>query len=106
MFIGKYELDGEEYFSIYHKNKYGTYFEWFTDTFSPNCEDIETLDFTIKGKNYQERKGCLQDIAIEWSNHFSQYSWSYAELAEIGDFFCTNGKRYGLLKEFRENAIC
>lgn len=106
MFIGKYELDGIEHFSIYHKNKYGAYFEWFTDTFSPNCEDIETLDFKISGKTYQERKASLKDLAKEWQLHFSQFSWSYGELAEITDYFYKNGKRYGLLKVFKENAIC
>lgn len=104
MFIGKYELDGKKYFSIYRKNEFDSYFEWFTNTF--NCEDIETLDFTIKGKNYQEKKGCLKDIAIEWSNHFCQYSWSYGELCEINNYFYKNGKRYGLLRKFHENAIC
>ena len=30
---------------------------------------------------------------------------SYSELAEVGERFYTLGKRYGLLKEFRENGI-
>lgn len=108
MFIGKYELDGELHFDIYFYSNYGEqgYQLWFKDTFSPNCENIEVLDFKIKGKNYKERKGCLQDIAITYSNHFASLSWSYGELATIGDYFYTNGKRYGLLKDFKENAIC
>lgn len=30
---------------------------------------------------------------------------SYNELAEVGERFYTLGKRYGLLKEFRDNGI-
>lgn len=112
MFIGYYELDGEEYFNIYYygKNIYGNYNSgwdlWFKDTFSPTCENIKILNFKIKGKTYEERKGCLRDLAIDYSHNFASLGWSYGELAEICDWFYRNGKRYGLLKEFRENAIC
>ena len=106
MFIGYYELGGKEYCAIYYKNRDG-YLQWCRDIFSPMCENIKILDFTIKGKTYKERKGCLYDIAVEWSNtFFSIYCWSYGELAEICDYFYRNGKRYGLLEEFKENAIC
>lgn len=105
MFIGYYELENNEpYFNIYYKNKYG-YKQWQEDTFS-GVYNIEILDFKISGKNYQERKASLEDLAKEWQNNFSSLSWSYGELAEIDNYFYENGKRYGLLKEFRENAIC
>ena len=104
MFIGKYELDGKTYFNIYYKN--GGYALWFEDTFSPNCENIEILDFKIGGKDYKERKSNLVELAKEWQLYFSGYSWSYSELWEIENYFLENGKRYGLLKEFRENCIC
>ena len=104
MFIGKCELDGKEYNNIYFKP---TGWElWHKDTFSPNCENIEVLDFKIKGKNYKERKGYLENIAIDYSNNFASLSWSYGELFEIKIWFYENGKRYGLLREFRENGIC
>ena len=105
MFIGKYELEGKLYNNVYESNFYG-FREWHRDTFSPTCKNIETLFLKVRGKTYKERKGYLQDIAIEWSNNFSQYNWSYGEIAEITSFFYENGKRYGLLKEFRENGIC
>lgn len=104
MFIGKYELDGKEHFDIYYDGN--DIRLWNQRTWSPTCENIETLDFTIKGKNYQERKGYLENIAIDYSNNFASLSWSYGELAEIGNWFYENGKRYGLLREFRENGIC
>ena len=82
MFIGYYELDGQQCFTIYYKNKYG-YEAWCKDTFSPMCENIEILDFKISGYNYKERKESLEELAISWQLHFSHLSWSYSELAEI-----------------------
>lgn len=82
---------------------------------APRVPTIEELDehiicfvpLIVSGKTYQERKADLKEKAIEWSNTQGSYPrWSYGELGEIQDFFETNGKRYGLLKEFRENAIC
>jgi hypothetical protein len=101
MFIGKYELDNQVYFNLYF-----SWEQWHTDTFSPNCENIEILEFRLNGETYQEKKESLRELAIEYQSRFTQYCWSYAELAHIGHYFYTNGRRYGLLKEFRENAIC
>ena len=65
------------------------------------------IPFKVSGKTYQERKADLQDKAIEWSNTQGEYgAWSYGELADIQEFFENNARRYGLLQEFRENAIC
>ena len=105
MFIGYYELEGKEHFNIYYKNSEG-FREWNKDTFSPTCENIEILDFKIGGKTYEERKNNLEELAKEWQLRFSSLSWSYGELAEIGNYFYNNGKRYGLLRVFKENAIC
>lgn len=106
MFIGVYTLDNyntTEY-SIYYKNNNG-YKAWYNDTFSPNTEIIGVLDFTIKGNNYKERKASAEDLAIEYQLHYSQYPWSYGELAEITDYFYRVGKKYGLLGVFKENGI-
>lgn len=65
-----------------------------------------TLDFSIHGKTYREKQAEVEDKAKEWQSIFSQYSWSYYELYIIQNWFYENGKRYGLLKEFKENAIC
>lgn len=57
-------------------------------------------------KTYAENKERARDIAIEWSHIAAeQGNLSYSELAEAGDYFYRLGKRYGLLREFRENAI-
>ena len=55
--------------------------------------------------NYQKRKEAARQEAIDWQLNDSDYPYSYEGLAIIGDYFCKLGKRFGLLREFRENAI-
>lgn len=54
---------------------------------------------------YRERKETARAQAIEWQLEFAEHCYSYSELAHYSDYFKQVGKRYGLLKEFRENAI-
>lgn len=105
MFIGCYELENEQYNNIYYKNKLG-YKLWKEDTFNPNTKNISLLDLTIKGKTYKERKYFAEEIAKMWQIGFSSLNWSYNELAIMNEYFYKIGKRYGLLKEFKENCIC
>jgi len=54
---------------------------------------------------YQTGKEKARQIAIEWQMEASEQNYSYGELADYGEYFRKIGKRYGLLKEFRENSI-
>ena len=64
------------------------------------------MDFTLHGYGYKRKKESLYNLAIEWSNTVSELVLSCNELAEVSQFFERNGSTYGLLTEFRENAIC
>lgn len=55
--------------------------------------------------NYQKRKEQARQEAIEWQHEFAEHNYSYYDLYEFGNYFYKQGKRYGLLKEFRENGI-
>lgn len=55
--------------------------------------------------SYQERKEKLRNEAIQWQNDFSEGDHYMSEYAEWGSYFEKMGKRYGLLREFRENGI-
>ena len=55
--------------------------------------------------NYQKRKEAARQEAIDWQLEESQYPYSYGGLLIIQDYFYKLGKRFGLLREFRENAI-
>lgn len=56
-------------------------------------------------KTYQARKEEARDKAIEWQREASERCLSYGELAEAGAYFYKLAKRYGLVKEFKENGI-
>lgn len=56
-------------------------------------------------KTYQERKEEARDRAIEWQREAGKRCLSYGELAEAGAYFLKLAKRYGLIKEFKENGI-
>ena len=79
--------------------------EYHAATFSPDCiiEHINRLE--IKGKTYSERREHLRNLAIDIQSA-NNGGLSYSEYAILADFFDRNAKKYGLLTEFRENAIC
>jgi hypothetical protein len=54
---------------------------------------------------YQEKKADAREKAINFQQVFSECDFSYSEIIEYQDYFLKQGKRYGLLKEFRENGI-
>lgn len=54
---------------------------------------------------YREKKARLREEAVRWQHDFSRHVYSYGELAEIQAYFEKEGKKYGLMKEFKENGI-
>ena len=56
-------------------------------------------------KTYAELKAEKRQEAIDMQNEISNESLSYGGLVIIQEYLEKIGKRYGLLKEFRENGI-
>ena len=56
-------------------------------------------------KTYQDNKARVRDMAIQWQMECEDHSYSYGELSDFQEIFNRLGRRYGLLKEFRENGI-
>ena len=104
MFLARYSINNTTYNNIYIK-KYGGFEAFKNDTFSPDTKNIDILDFSIKGKTYKERKANAEEKALVFQCDFSCLPWSYGELATIYEQFKKIGKRYGLLKVFKENCI-
>ena len=55
---------------------------------------------------YQQKKEQVRNEAIDWQDWLSENNVSYEGLAIASDYFEKQGRRYGLLQEFRENCIC
>lgn len=75
------------------------------DTFTPDPDYNVLVLGEIHGKTYAERKADAESKAIEFS-HFDASGLSWGEYAMISGYFEKVGRRYGLLTDFRENAIC
>ena len=73
--------------------------------FPPDIDVVEMYELSVKGKTYQERKGYLEELAKD-IQHADEGGLSWGECWLLTDFFERNGKRFGLLREFRENGIC
>ena len=65
----------------------------------------EDEDFEIKDITEVKTKGEAQQIAISYQNWASEKSLSLGELGEYAEYFRTLGKKFGLIKEFKENGI-
>lgn len=55
---------------------------------------------------YARRQEELREFAIEWQATFEDMNLDWLEYANWMAYFETMGRRYGLLREFRENGIC
>lgn len=67
--------------------------------------EIEVGDKVMKN-TYEAKKEIARQEAIDWQNDVANRNYSYGELCEFVMHFEKLGRRYGLLKEFRENGIC
>ena len=56
-------------------------------------------------KSYAAMKAAVRELAIDWQLAAADQNLSYGELADSMAYFERVGRRYGLLQEFRENAI-
>lgn len=54
---------------------------------------------------YQKAKAAAREAAIRWQHEASQRADSWSDLAEAAAYFERLARRYGLIKEFRENSI-
>ena len=63
----------------------------------------------MKTNRYQAGKEAAREEAITWLNaefyEPGELGLSYSELSGAAEHFYKLGKRYGLLREFKENAI-
>lgn len=105
-FIGICQDDYDEPMGAIYDSKYGGYKAWFNDTFTAPYTWVFPLKVT--GKTYAERKASLVEFAMDWQRTFTDFGidWSYGEFVTVYDFLERNARRYGLIREFRENGIC
>lgn len=78
--------------------------ELYRETFTPEEWTTVILDKLQGG--YADKRETLREKAIATQQAIASLEYiGYNELIEIEQYFTKYGKRYGLLKEFRENGI-
>lgn len=83
----------------------------FIDT--QNNKQYNTKEFTsfvldffgYEKTKYKKQKEKARQLAIDWQIEFSENDHYMSEYAYWNNKFTKLGKKYGLLKEFRENGI-
>jgi|PlaIllAssembly_1097288.scaffolds.fasta_scaffold02141_9 hypothetical protein len=63
------------------------------------------MKLKLKPINKVKTKGEAQQLAIEYQSWVSEQSLSWGEVAFYSNYFRELGKKFGLIKEFKENAI-
>ena len=109
MFYAAFERPGrapEAY--IYFENSAG-YQAFIRDTWNPDTRIIDRFPLHISGSTYEERKEHARELAQRFQSADSDASgggFSYGEYATMCEFFENAARRFGLIREFRENGIC
>ena len=62
-------------------------------------------NFVVHGSNYKDKKESARALAIDIQGALSESSVSWWEHSLITKKLYSIGKRFGLIKEFKENAI-
>lgn len=70
------------------------------------AETVFSIPAFIPGRNYRERKHAAENALHRASRIMNAPGLSWAELAAIKAEAERIARRYGLLREARENAIC
>lgn len=60
---------------------------------------------TMEKSRYIAIKNNIRKIAQTWQTNYPRFAWTYGELAEIQAHFEKLARRFGLVREFRENGI-
>lgn len=84
---------------------FGSYRQFFQNTFSPDIEVKFATDFSVKGKTYKEKKEYARNLAIELQHAISDAIMSWGEHGFVTSKMECIGQRYGLREEFRVNGI-
>lgn len=54
---------------------------------------------------YKKMQAIIREIAQKWQDGFDRFNYSYFDILSWQEFFEEYGRKYGLLREFKENGI-
>lgn len=103
--IDQYQAHGRYVYPITHKH-YKDLVNYLVYRIKQDMKTRLEIDKEIYGLNaYDKAKARARQEAIDWQHQASTQNLSYGEIVEKNNYFERLGKRYGLVKEFRENGV-
>lgn len=100
MILAIVNIDNDDKMRVYY-----SYEELHKDLYCPDDSLVWATDFKIKGKTYAERKQFARDIGVTISNNREIEEITHIDAMNIAENLDNLAKRYGLIKEFRENGL-
>ena len=100
-----YKIGGNPYITTNNDNLFKMIIKYHLSQF--DCKSFAVLsrrEFHGR-KTYEDKKVLLQAFAQDWQLKNPEMFYSWQDLSDWGAFFEEYGKKYGLLREFRENGI-
>ena len=97
--------ESNPYVAIQHRERFRMFCKYY-------CEQFNNHSFVVCGerkwngrKTYEDEKQIARSIAIDWLLESNHLDYSLLELSEWQGFFEYLGRKYGLMTEFKKNAI-
>lgn len=59
----------------------------------------------MKTSYYQRKKAALRQEAIDWQADFAEHNYSWWDIADYCEDFERRARKFGLIREFKENGI-
>lgn len=69
----------------------------------------ERTFWTVLGRKltaYEKRQTLARELAIQWQYELCEEPYDFHDQCKASFFFEEIGRKYGLLREFKENGIC
>lgn len=101
--LGGYnDSNGNYTVNLYEGNE--GYSRFICDTFQPDC-DATCITLYAIGDSYAKRKSHAREIVKAVQEMVAKGNLTYGELSIVGTQLEKMARRYGLIREFRENGI-
>ena len=99
-------INSNNYVSVSNRTLFNMIYKYELTQYDCKSFVVEALKIHPFGvSRYNDRRETLQEFAKYWQDKFSDMAYDWGSLADWSAFFEEYGKKYGLLREFRENGI-
>ena len=100
-----FKSGSNSYIATTHENLFKMICKYYLSQFDCKSFSVNGRREWRGAKTYEDKKVILQSFAVDWQLKNPDMSYTWHDLTEWGAFFEDYGRKFGLLREFRENGI-